>query len=229
MKVVYVRNFKIKLAVIIAAFLTFAVLSAEWYFLSGGRITIHLANGIRLSFLRPSSFLAGTIYVNKSLEGSFAEAGCFKKRAPEKFSTYKSLTGNFSFHYPSAFIINEREFSGDEILCHVDFHDKKNVSHGFIQVWNLSIPLYKFLDKSKAVSQQNYKYLKLTYLTVDGVDGYYWDYVVLTANMGAFKGSEVFFEKKGLMYRISWFVPEKLWNGEKEKTFKQIVDSFKVH
>ena len=229
MKTFFIRNFKIKLAAIIAALLAFAALSAEWDSIFGGKITLRLANGVRLSFSYPSSFHAGAFYVNKTLEGAFAEAGCFKNRSPEKFSTYKSLTGNFSFQYPSAFIIDERELPGNEILCHVDFHDCEKASHGFIQVWKLSIPLDEFLDKSKAVSQQDYKYLSSKHVTVDGVDGYYWDYVVLTANMGGFKGSEVFFEKEGLMYRISWFIPEKLWNKEKAKIFKQIVGSFKVY
>jgi len=68
-----------------------------------------------LSFSCPVKYDIDSVYVNEKIkESSIETANNFKKPRAEKFSTYESIEGGFSFKYPSAFSLNEEEFEGSE-------------------------------------------------------------------------------------------------------------------
>lgn len=143
------------------------------------------------------------------------------------FVNYESLEGKFSFDYPSAFIISEETFTGGDILYHIDFRHRQDSAHGFIQVWKLAGPLKEFLEKSRETSRKTYKYFKTSNIELNGVQGYQWDYAVLTQN-GLYKGMEVFLEQNERMYRLSYFVPESKWDKKQSELFQIMAKSFKI-
>jgi len=144
-----------------------------------------------------------------------------------EYSTYESTEGGFSFNYPSSFTLIPRSFSGNDILYHIDLHDAAGTGYGFIQIWNMSMPLAEFLEKSKETSQLEYKYFSSRKMRINGFTGYYWDYSALGSNNSYYKGSEVFLEGKDQMYRISYFIPENQWTEAQKEIFTTMVKSFR--
>ncbi|GAE89161.1 membrane-associated protein [Acetivibrio straminisolvens JCM 21531] len=52
---------------------------------------------------------------------------------------------------------------------------------------------------------------------------------MITHDNKSYKGNEVFLKKDDKMYRISYFVPERLWSKNESKLFESIVSSFKTN
>lgn len=229
MYVIYVSSFKKKLLLssILVIICIFSVLVTQ--FIINKRLIFFVTINNYIKFSYPLNYQVDNIFVNSNLPDSALQTYCnnFKKPPTHKFSSYKSLKGNFSFEYPSAFNIEEKDFTGGEILYHVEFSDKRQVARGFVEVWNLNQSLEKFLKNSKDTSMLTYKYFKTKKVNINGSKGYLWDYYVLSGNR-YFKGMEVFFESNKKMYRISYFVPENNWSKLQENIFRNVVDSFKI-
>lgn len=230
MKIFFIRNYKRKLimsCLVLALWVTMFFLTD--FFIHNSLIFNITINNC-LSFSYPLTFEVSSIYINEQMKDNAVKTNySFRKPVSQMFSTYKSIKGKFSFSYPSIFTLSQQDFSGSDILYHIDFHDKPQTSHGFVQVWNLPYSLKEFLDKSKAASLQNYKYFSSNPITVNGLPGYYWSYSVLGNDGKYIKGSEVFFKKGNLMYRISYFVPESSWNKTQQNIYWNIVNSFKTY
>ncbi|WP_265443037.1 PsbP-related protein [Acetivibrio straminisolvens] len=230
MYIIYIRNYKkrlVYLSIIIGLWILLFFLT-ELFFSNSLTTNITIEN--YLSFSCPAKYDIDNVYVNESVKGNLIETGSnFKKPRAEEFSTYKSIEGGFSFKYPSAFLLDEQEFEGTEILYHVGFKDRSNTSHGFVQVWNLPYDLNEFLSKSKSTSEQQYKQFEEKAVTVNSIPGILWDYTVITHDNKSYKGNEVFLKKDDKMYRISYFVPERLWSKNESKLFESIVSSFKTN
>lgn len=155
-----------------------------------------------------------------------SEMNTSAKRLVE-YSKYESPEGGFAFNYPSTFKLTPQSFSGSDIPYHLDFRDTAGPGYGFVQIWNMSMPLGEFLEKSKEASQLKYKYFTSRKMRVNGFAGYYWDYSVLGGNNTYYKGSEVFLDGKDKMYRISYFLPENQWNDAQKDIFTSMVKSFR--
>jgi hypothetical protein len=182
-----------------------------------------------LSFSYPLKYNVEDIYINELIEKNSVQTSFnLKKPITHRFSNYKSVKGNFSFEYPSAFELNEEEFDGAEILYHIGFKDKSNPVQGFVQVWNLPHSLKEFLENSKAQASQNFNSFESKPVTVNNIPGFYWNYTVLTRNGELYKCSEVFLQKEERMYRISYFVPYKMWDKNQSDIYWSIVSSFKT-
>lgn len=214
---------------ILLIILCFTVFILSNYFINN-KPTVKITVEDIFCFSCPLSFTFDSIYVNnklaehKSIKTGINLCNPFSRQ----FTTYKSLEGNFSFKYPSAFSLNEKKFNGSDILYHIDFKNDSKKSHGFVQVWNLPFSLKKFLQNSKNTSLQNYKYFNSKNVKVNGILGYHWDYVVKGSNGLFYKGSEIFLKSNKKMYRISYFVPEQLWNDKEKIIFNKMVNSFKI-
>lgn len=152
---------------------------------------------------------------------------CPSKPKTREFTDYEALEGSFSFKYPSAFVIKPETFSGSDILFHIDFHDREGTAHGFVQVWKMPGDLGDFLKKSLETSNKKYKFFNSGKVEINGVSGYQWDYSVLTGS-GYYRGAEVFLQRDGRMYRLSYFVPEKKWDRKQAELFEKMVHSFKI-
>ena len=107
-----------------------------------------------MEFSYPYGMVVDNILISdKAEEKSILSSHSFIAPASQEFSSYKSLEGKFSFDYPAAFILKPQEFTGGEILYHIDFRNKEGTIHGFVQVWNMPGKLEDFLGNSKALSK----------------------------------------------------------------------------
>ena len=228
LRIIYVRNYGKKLFIMLG-------LAALWvlmFFTADALINNSLLYRVTIDnylvFSYPYGVVVDDVLINdKADEKSVQSSHSFSVPSVREFSSYKSLEGKFSFYYPETFTLEPQSFPGGEVLYHIDFSEKSGTMHGFIQVWNMPGSLDKFLKGSIASSQQKFKYFKSGSLKINGLSGYYWDYSALSDN-SYFKGNEVFLKKNNLMYRISYFVPEKEWNDSQSGLFWKIVSSFKT-
>lgn len=146
----------------------------------------------------------------------------------QNFSNLRLSREDFSLTYPSSFVFEPKGFQDTEILYHADFRDKSGSAYGFVQVWNLPGSLENFLNTSKENSMLDFKYFKQQTLKVAGNAGHLWDYGFVSGDGRNIKGMEVFFKKDDRMYRISYFLPENMWNVKQQNIFWNMVNSFKV-
>lgn len=229
MYIIYVKNYKKKLI-----YLSVIVLLWIGMFLTARVFIDHtfaykLTINDHLTFSYPMKYTLEDILVNESIHSSTIEANYnLIQNITQKFSTYKSMEGKFSFDYPSAFELKEQSFNSVEILYHIGFRDKNRPIHGFVQVWNMPYSLEEFLEKSKSTSTQNFTDFTSQSVTVDNSPGIFWNYSILTNENESYKGLEVFWKKDNKMYRISYFVPGNLWDNKEYETFWDIVKSFKT-
>ncbi|HHV97491.1 MAG TPA: hypothetical protein GXX37_13680 [Clostridiaceae bacterium] len=212
--------------------LVMVLLWATIYFSAGvifqNIFMFNLSIGNLFSFSCPSHLEIHNIFINDRVDDAITVSSNISQPERQKFSTYTSLKGKFSFKYPSAFSVIEKEFPGSEILYHIDFSDNQNVIHGLVQVWEIPYSLNDFLNNSKETSNLEFKSFKSAQVKVDDKDGYLWDYVIYSNDNNTYKALEYFFEKEGRIYRVSMFAPEAQWSKADENTFWKMVKSFEV-
>ncbi len=183
----------------------------------------------QINFSYPFTFSIDNIYINEKVAYASIETNlAFSKPNQLKFSTYNSITGKFSFQYPSIYVLSIRDFAGSEILYHIEFQEKSNGAHGFVQVWDLPYSLEEFLEASKEGAMQNYTSFQEKPITINQLNGYFWDFALLGGSGEMYRGHEVFLKKGNRMYRISYFVPQSQWDESHSQIFARIVNSFKV-
>jgi hypothetical protein len=227
--IIIITNYRKKLFLSLSVIGLWVIMFLLSSFLLNNSFILKVTINNKLTFSYPLSYEVEDIFINESAGNSAVEANWqFKKPVPHKFSDFLSQDGRFSFSYPDSYELSQQYFAGSEILYHIDFHDKSDAVHGFVQVWNMSYDLKDFLNTSKSNSQADYKSFDMKSISVNGNPGYLWDYSLYTKDGSAYKGMEVFFKKENLMYRISYFVPEKAWDKAKLKVFWNIVNSFKT-
>ena len=230
MRVIIIRNYKKKLVIFSVIFVLWLLTVLASSLITNSGLFFHVTINDYLSFSHPYSLKVENIFVNDKIANNAVKTSMsFSQQITQKFSTYKSFEGKFSFDYPSMLTLIQKDFAGSDILYHIDLQNKTHPSHGFVQVWNLPHPLKKFLEKSKASSQQDYKYFESVPVSINDIPGYHWSYSVKGTDDKYYKGNEVFLQKGEKMYRISYFVPENLWNESQSKMFWKIVNSFKVY
>lgn len=228
MIVVFYKDIRNKLVVTLAVVFLWSVLYFGAGLIFKNLFISDLTVGNLFSFSCPSSLEIHNVFVNDQVDDALTVSSNITEPESQKFSTYSSLMGKFSFKYPSAFTLDEQEFPGSEILYHIDFRDALNITHGLVQVWSIPYSLKDFLDKSKESSNMQFKSFNSIQAKVDEKDGYLWDYVAYSDDNSNYKALEYFFEKEGRVYRISLFAPETQWSKTDESTFWEIVKSFEV-
>lgn len=182
-----------------------------------------------ITFSYPVSFSIDDVLTSYRPDWVFIETNSSSgKPLIREFSEYNSIEGNFGFNYPSTFILQKQEFQGNDILYHIDFHDRKQPVHGFVQVWNLPGSLKEFLESSKSSSQLNFLSFDSKPININGMDGYVWDYTFMGSDGQVYKGVEDFLRKDKKMYRVSMFMPENLWDKNYEEIFNSMVKSLKI-
>ena len=228
MIVIFFRDFKRKVISSLIMVLLWATIYLGAGVIFQNIFMYNLSVGNLFSFSCPSTLEIHNVFINDQADDAITVSSNITQPESQKFSTYTSLTGKFSFRYPSAFTISEKEFPGSEILYHIDFSDNQNIVHGLVQVWEIPYSLSDFLSKSKETSNLKFKSFKSIQVKVDDKDGYLWDYVIYSKENITYKAFEYFFEKEGKVYRISMFAPETQWSKTDENTFWKMVKSFEV-
>lgn len=228
MKVIFIKNYKMKsLACTLLIFL-WVSMSYLANFLQYNAMFLKVSIENELDFSYPMNLKIEKIYSNIESDAAAVTATTiFSNPLKGKFSKVNALSNTLSFSFPSAFTINEQNFTGSDILYHVDFNNTSKDVHGFVQVWNIQSPLNEFLEMSKSSAQQNYTNFKMYPININGVAGYQWDYIAKSDSQSV-KAMEVFLEKDNKMYRISYFIPTKNWDKKQSKIFNNIIKSVKI-
>lgn len=223
-------NFRRKAFTFIVVLVFWAILFNIINVILKDKLVYHMTINNYLSFSYPLGYEIDDIYVNKLVRENFIETNSSLKTAIiQNYSHFQSETGNFGFSYPTSFILSQKDFSGSDILYHIDFHSESGNSHGFVQVWNLPYSLKDFLIKSKAASLQNFINFSTKPITINKLPGYVWDYTLRTGDGKLYKSMEVFLKKDNRMYRVSYFTPASLWNKEQSDIFWSIVNSLRFN
>jgi hypothetical protein len=227
--IIIVSNYKRKAIIFILVLIFWFLLFSLSNFILKDKLAYHLTIDNYLSFSYPLKYKIDDVYVNKNLRYNAIQTNVsFKRVIIQNYMNFESQSGKFGFSYPSSFILNQRDFSGSDILYHIDFHNSSNSSHGFVQVWHLPYDLADFLKKSKAASLQNYLSFTSKPVNINNLPGYLWDYTVKTDDSNIYKGMEVFLKKDSRMYRISYFTLANLWNKDQSDIFWSMVNSLKT-
>ncbi len=191
-------------------------------------LLLHITIGSSFEFSYPYNITVKNVFVQNNVGDQNVICSFSPSRTrTAQFIKYKSIDGNISFDYPSAFVISEKTFSGSEIQYHIDFNDNQNIVHGFVQIWTLSEDLGTFLKKSKDTSQNIYKYFISKHIEINDLKGYSWDYSVAVGDQ-YYKGMEIFLTKDGRMYRMGYYLPEDNWDDKHSRQFWKMAKSLKV-
>jgi hypothetical protein len=223
-----VGKVRIKIA-LFAAFVSFGImmyLAAVAIVNSNFCCSITIADSFSFSY--PYAFHIDRMYSHSS------NIGIIKTNSPavvpvvNDLSDLKESVPGIEFKYPPTFILDEKDISGSEILYHIDFRDSQGDARGFVQVWQLSVPVEEFLEQSKQISQLNY--IGFDERTYDAGNRKWilWDYSIIGGNGVIFKGMEAFFGENKKMYRVSYFVPEKDWGTNHLEVFQKMLKSFEI-
>ncbi len=228
MIVLYFTNIKKRLIMISSVLFIWLVFFFAGSYLLDHVLLFSICIDPYIEFSYPYALSVDKILINHKYPDSKAITAFspIKTRA-EQFTNYKSIEGDFSFDYPSAFQLEELDFQGSEILYHIAFRNRESDSHGFVQVWMLDEDLESFLEKSIASSHNTYKYFNIKKAEAGGKEGILWDYSIASGN-GYIKGSEFFIKSGNNMYRLSYFVPEEKWDKRQKHIFENMIKSLKI-
>jgi hypothetical protein len=227
--IIIVSNYKRKTFIFITVLILWYLLFSLSNLILKDKLVYNLTIDNYLSFSYPIEYAIDDVLVNKLVRNNSIEANyTFKKAIIQNYLNFQSKTGKFGFSYPSSFTLSQKEFSGSDILYHIDFHNNSNNSNGFVQVWNLPYNLEDFLIKSKATSLENFVSFSSKPVKIKQLSGYLWDYTLHSDNGLLYKGMEVFLKKDNRMYRISYFTLSNLWDKEQSDIFWSMVNSLKI-
>jgi hypothetical protein len=228
MRIIVLTNYRKKLKCVAFILLLWLLLFNLGSYVIENELLRHITVDSSFEFSYPHNITVKNVFAkNTSADQSVIYSFLSLYTRTGQFLKYKSIDGNISFDYPSAFVISEKTFTGGEILYHIDFHDNQNIVHGFVQVWTLSEDLGTFLKKSLDSSQNEYKYFISELVEINDLKGYSWDYSVAVDGL-YYKGMEIFLSKEGRMYRMSYFLPENKWDDKQSRQFWKMAKSMKV-
>jgi len=229
MRILIIKDYRKKVLSSILLMLLWVSMIGITSFVGSNPLLFKVSINKDAEFSYPVSYKVDSIYVNESIDENAVKAvGLFSRPQVETLKKIEPAGLGISFSFPSAFLVTEQSFLGNEILYHVDFSDKSRETYGFVQVWNLKTPLKEFLISSKNTSLSTFKDFKMSDLKVNDLTGYLWDYTSVNDN-NSIKALEAFLQKDGKLYRVSYFVPEKFYDKQQEKTFMNILNSIKVN
>ena len=142
---------------------------------------------------------------------------------------YEALDGKFKYKLPEGWKTNLEEVNGKEIVYNNRFNGESLPINGFVQVWNLNVPLKKFLDSSKEVSvkQNDIRNYKIKDIEVNGKKGYLVNYTIFSNNE-YYIANEYFIGSNNKMFRISFFVNSKNFKEGFNALFDSIVQTVNI-
>lgn len=149
--------------------------------------------------------------------------------SPKNYIDFKCPEEGFEFSYPSIFEINSSSFPGSEILYHIDFKNRNDISkNGFVQVWKLPYSIEEFLENSKHNAMVDFIDFNSKKISINSFDVYLWEYT-FNSTSGKYKALEAFLFKNSKLYRVSYFLPLSQYNPNEFDIFWNIVKSIKLN
>lgn len=162
------------------------------------------------------------------LYGAFTVVGVFNTTAPDSISykDYTAYEGRFKYKLPSDWRTKEQKFEGNEILYHNDFISADSKILGYVQVWNLGIPLKDFIEEGKKSASQavSFKEYSMEPVKINGKDGYILQYTREAEKDKSMKAFEIFIMDEGnVFHRFAFYMEEKTWKNDMRMFFLNIA------
>ncbi|QNU65490.1 hypothetical protein EHE19_011175 [Ruminiclostridium herbifermentans] len=226
MYLLLVKNYKKNIIIISSAviFLIFSIVGLKILLDKPPKYNVILDKNLYISF--PFSFRISDIYSINFETAPYIQTSASSHK---KFLDFKSPEEGFEFSYPSMFELIPSNLPGGEILYHIDFKNKNDISkNGFVQVWKLPYSIEEFLENSKNTAMLDFIDFKSKKICINGLDGYLWDYSY-NSTSGKYKALEAFLYKDSKLYRVSYFLPLNQYNSKEYDIFWNIVDSIKIN
>lgn len=156
------------------------------------------------------------------------EIGKVEKRG---FEYYNVLDSSFQFALPDDWNTWEQNFSGGEIVYHLNFLSRNKKIHGFIQVWQMEKTLSQFLVESEksSVDSKEYKLYNKKEITVNDIKGFLVQYERPNSKGSLYKSYDCFLQDNDNgIYRASFYMEKKHWKNYYTIIFNKIIKSFKI-
>ena len=225
MYLLLVKNYKKNIILISSAFLLliFFIVGIKIWIDKQAKYNVILDENLSISL--PFTFIISDIYSNNSETAPYIQTSTSSNK---NFIDFKCPEEGFEFSYPSIFEISPLNIPGSEILYHIDFKNKNDISkHGFVQVWKLPYSIEEFLKNSKQNAMVDFIDFNSKKIRINGLDGYLWDYS-FNSTSGKYKALEAFLFKNSKLYRVSYFLPLSQYNPNEFDIFWNIVKSIKI-
>lgn len=148
-----------------------------------------------------------------------------------QYKEYTGLGNSFSYKLPETWKVEPQKFSGDEIVYHSDYSSPDRKINGYIEIWNLNMPLLNFLKEGEksAVGVVTYKYYTVEPIKIDGREGYVLQYSRKGEENRYIKAFEIFLNAKSPMFvRFAFYMDEQLWKDEYRQFFINIAAMSKL-
>ena len=148
-----------------------------------------------------------------------------------KYKDYTGLDGKISYKLPLEWETSEKDFDGEEILYHNDFTSRDKALRGYVQIWNLNMPLIEFIKRGResGIGITTYKYYIIEDVKINGSDGYILSYSKAKDNNKYTKAFEVFvLDKANIFYRFAFYMDESKWKDGYRMYFLNIAASAKI-
>ena len=156
------------------------------------------------------------------------EIGKVEKRG---FEYYNVLDSSFQFALPDDWNTWEQNFSGGEIVYHLNFLSQNKKIHGFIQVWQMEKTLSQFLAESEksSVDSKEYKLYNKKEITVNDRKGFLVQYERPNSKGSLYRSYDCFLQDNDNgIYRASFYMEKKHWKNYYTIIFNKIIKSFKI-
>lgn len=150
-----------------------------------------------------------------------------------KYSEHIGLNGKILYTLPSNWKTYEEKFAGDEIIYHNNFISEDRKINGYVEVWNLNMPLKDFLNLSKksavGVGIVSFKSYSIEQVKINGREGFILQYTRADNKGGYIKAFEVFIgDEKNMFHRFAFYMDEKLWKEDLKMVFLNIAASLEI-
>ena len=141
-------------------------------------------------------------------------------------AVYTSSTQDLTFEYPDIFKAYTEQYSGEDILYHVNLLTNTPEIHGYVEVWNLNEPLSVFLEKAKASFSPSIRNFKESFPS-NNINLREWSYDV-DSDSGEIHGRQHFSAKDNKLIVTALFAPTNVWSSKYDSMFEEIKSSAKL-
>lgn len=140
---------------------------------------------------------------------------------------YDILDNKYSYRLPSDWTSNESNYVGNEMLYHRDFSSADKSLNGFVEVWNGSMALNTFVQRSKEYGVSNYIYdnYQKVNTSINNNEAYVVTYTMASNNY-AYNAYEYFIELEDKVLKFSFFVKKSQVKENTPVIFKTLVETF---
>ena len=138
---------------------------------------------------------------------------------------YISNNKKLSFDYPDILKAYSQNYSGGEIVYHVDLINETNGTHAYVQVQRLSESLYAFLEKAKAAFSASVHNFKEIFPISGNIDVREWEYDVGDTPSKETHVRQYFSMQGNDLIIVSLFAPKNEWSKSQDSMYNEIKDS----